>query len=302
MNDRLNDKEFFDIRIGHWHAVLRREFQWRDRNTGKVHCNYVFRIQKRTYESWDTWFEFYTGWRHPNFEYHTAEYEGNRHYLSASIGWGKIYWYFPWRNKKVTEDDVNDPQPVYGFYLYGEGHFFDQLVIYVNKDGHSDTKHIDMPWQLDFYRHSIRLKDGWWTMYEKDRKKAYKKARKTGEKVDWDDRRFWLSDDDESILKKKFKFRYITKNKEVQDTTATCFIEEREWRPKWFAWTGLFKCVSTVLNIQFDDEMGNQRGSWKGGVMGVSAKMTKDEKESLDMESALRRYELDVTRKSDFDR
>lgn len=48
------------------------------------------------------------------------------------------------------------------------------------------------------------------------------------------------------------------------------WIEEREWRPKWLTWTGLFKHTKRYIEIQFEKEVGKEKGSWKGGVMGCS--------------------------------
>ena len=72
-------------------------------------------------------------------------------------------------------------------------------------------------------------------------------------------------------------------------------MEEREWRPKWMRWTKFFRIVRTTLNIEFKDEMGNQRGSWKGGVIGVGCEVTQDEKKNQDFETPLRRYEEKVS-------
>ena len=69
----------------------------------------------------------------------------------------------------------------------------------------------------------------------------------------------------------------------AQETTATCYIEEREWRQRWLSWTSLFNLVHTEVNIQFADEMGNRRGSWKGGTIGVYAPMTKEERTNADI-------------------
>ena len=67
-------------------------------------------------------------------------------------------------------------------------------------------------------------------------------------------------------------------------------------------WTSLFNIVHTEVNIQFADEMGNRRGSWKGGVIGVYAPMTKEERANADIESALRRYEEKVNNTKSLDR
>lgn len=296
----VNEKEYFCYCIGKWRFRFKQNYLWTDKKTGKVHMNKRFSIERIDDKDADGWYKywlnFYTGFHHPCCVYDTVEYEDNRHNMRISIGWGILYIYFPWRNKKVNEEDVNNPEPKYGFYFYGEGKIPDTLVYYRNKNGHNESHSIELPWSYKFYRHSIYLDDGsWWTMLDKERMKARKK-----EKIKFTDPRFYLPEDSELIYKEKHPFTYVTKSGEVQKTTATCFIEEREWRRKWLKWTKLYNLVRTTVSISFDDEMGNERGSWKGGVLGVSAPMTKEEKENKDIVGALRRYEAEVNRIHDY--
>lgn len=287
----IDEKEYFDFHIGKFRFRLKQNYQYTDRYTGKVHMNKRFTIC--TYndnKGFVYWLEFYTGWNKPRFVYDTCGYEDNRHNLSLSLGWGSLWLCFPWRNKKVFEEDVNNPQPKYGFYLYGEGKFFDSFWYYRNKDGRSHAKCIEMPWTLDFYRRSYLTHDGWLDCFESERRKARERGEDTYKHP------YYLYNDDERLIKKEFPFRYVTKSGEVQDTVASCYMEEMEWRPKWLKWTKLFNLVKTSLDIQFKDEMGNQRGSWKGGVMGVSCPVNEEEKKNQDFETPLRKYEKEVNR------
>ena len=285
------EKEYFNFSIGKFHFTLKQNYNYMDCKTGKVYMNKRFSIY--TYNDIDgfqSWVDFYTGWNKLCFVYDTCGYDDNRHSLNVSLGWGSLWLYFPWRNKKVFGEDVNNPQPKYGFYLYGEGKFFDSFWYYKNKNGHSHVKSIDMPWIYDFHRISFLTHDGWFTCLESDRRKARKRGEDTFEYP------YHLRYDDKRLIKKEFPFRYVTKQGEVQDTTATVFMEEREWRPKWLRWTKLFRIVRTTLNIEFKDEMGNQRGSWKGGVIGVGCDVTPEEKKNQDFETPLRRYEEEVNK------
>lgn len=298
----FQEKFIFDFTLFGWRFMLRQNFQYKDMETGKEHYNHVFKIRYEKETPTDyiikDWVVFYTGFSNVECVYDTIDYEDARHRLILSLGWGKLYMHFPWKNKNRDMEDVNNPEPKYGFYLYGDGKFFDSFWYYTNKNGKSDVKCVYMPWSYEFYRHSILLKDGtWWTMLEKERRKARKDGIDT-----WKDRRYHLDDDDESILRRQYPFKYVTKGGEVQETTATCYLEEREWRPKWFMWTGLFKKVRTELAINFCDEMGNQKDTWKGGVIGVGTVVTKEERENADMESALRRYEEKVNNTKEYDR
>lgn len=48
---------------------------------------------------------------------------------------------------------------------------------------------------------------------------------------------------------------------------------EREWRPKWLTWTGLFKTVKWSINVEFDKEIGRGKEDYYGGVVGCSYDM-----------------------------
>jgi len=72
--------------------------------------------------------------------------------------------------------------------------------------------------------------------------------------------------------------------------TATTRIEEREWRfgTGWFRWLSLFRRpkIQRSLDLRFSEEVGPEKGSWKGGTIGHSIAMQPNELH----ESAFRRY------------
>lgn len=67
-----------------------------------------------------------------------------------------------------------------------------------------------------------------------------------------------------------------------EEITATCMIEERQWKrgSGWFKWLSLFwpDMVNRDLDIRFSEETGPRKGSWKGGTVGHSIKMKHGEK------------------------
>lgn len=79
--------------------------------------------------------------------------------------------------------------------------------------------------------------------------------------------------------------------------TATTRIEEREWLfgTGWFKWLSLFRkpMVRRSLSIDFSSEVGERKGSWKGGTLGHGIDMLPGERH----EAAFRRYcdEHDLT-------
>ncbi len=72
--------------------------------------------------------------------------------------------------------------------------------------------------------------------------------------------------------------------------TATCTVEEREWRKGsgWFKWLSWFykPKVSRCLDLDFSAETGPEKGSWKGGITGHGFDMLPGQS----CEDAFRRY------------
>ena len=71
---------------------------------------------------------------------------------------------------------------------------------------------------------------------------------------------------------------------------ATTRIEEREWHfgEGWFKWLSWFRRpkISRSLDLEFSDEVGPEKGSWKGGMIGQGFEMLPGELH----EAAFRRY------------
>ena len=64
-------------------------------------------------------------------------------------------------------------------------------------------------------------------------------------------------------------YRYILKNGTVQERTATIQVETRLWTRYWLPWR-LFR---RSIVVQFNKEVGERAGSWKGGVIGCGYDM-----------------------------
>ena len=71
----------------------------------------------------------------------------------------------------------------------------------------------------------------------------------------------------------QYPYRYVRKNGEVQERIATVYVERRAWRPKCFKWTSLFERVRQSISIDFNEEVGEETGSWKGGCTGCGWEM-----------------------------
>lgn len=73
------------------------------------------------------------------------------------------------------------------------------------------------------------------------------------------------------------KATFRVKDDDGQEVEAKTHIEEREWRlgEGWFKWLSLFCRPKIIrsLEINFNAEVGPEKGSWKGGLTGTSINM-----------------------------
>jgi hypothetical protein len=66
-----------------------------------------------------------------------------------------------------------------------------------------------------------------------------------------------------------FAYSYLLRSGEMQARTATIQEETRYWTRPWLP----YKRLSRSINVEFDAEVGERSGSWKGGVLGCSYEM-----------------------------
>lgn len=69
-------------------------------------------------------------------------------------------------------------------------------------------------------------------------------------------------------------YTYTRKNGEVQHRQATIYVDRMSWRRKWFPF--LVK-VRTSIWVSFNEEIGEEVGSWKGGTTGCGYSMERGE-------------------------
>lgn len=160
----------------------------------------------------------------------------------------------------------------YSVSLSGEGKYDHLQVNYGMRSWDSATEQrwgYFLPWmQWRMVRHTLHNLDGSIFFTEK--------------KGHWDE--YWKAK--ESVPTVKFEFM----DSDGEVIVATCYIEEREWHrgEKWFAWLKHFykPMVSRSLDMSFSKEVGKEKGSWKGGVVGTSIEMIPGE----NPESAFKRF------------
>lgn len=62
-------------------------------------------------------------------------------------------------------------------------------------------------------------------------------------------------------------YAYKLENGTIQLREASVYVERWAWRPKWLQWTRAFESVRQCIEVTFSDEVGERRGSWKGGCI-----------------------------------
>jgi len=194
----------------------------------------------------------------------------------------------PWRQRIVANWDAatverlgrnwywNEHAREYGF-SYGFDGF---LQVFLGPQTHNSTttkmwcKHL--PWtQWRFVRRSLYDLQGghFWT----------EPSRKQVPRDEW-----W--DLQERMRKEVPKAAFLFDDYDGKRITATTHIEEMEWKfgEGWFKWLSLFRKpkVRRSLDIKFSEEVGPEKGSWKGGTTGHGIEMLPGELH----EAAFRRY------------
>lgn len=233
-------------------------------------------IKGKNYEFTPTWSGF-------DIKYHVAGYFDPSPMLQIYFIWGKLFLKLPWkhykrverlRTKKEMRNDklkkLSNPnyklKPVFTKDLYydcdppryGIYYHHDAIWICLGKK----SKSFSMPWDNQWIRTSALRIDGDWEHETKNYK----------DKHFWDDKK-WKN----ILFSETYPYKYITKSGVVQYAMATIGVREREWRWKWFKWLKITRKISRDIDVNFTDEIGERKGSQKGGCTGCGYKMLKGE-------------------------
>lgn len=114
------------------------------------------------------------------------------------------------------------------------------------------AKHKDWPWAYEHMRHEVLRSDGSWVPFvgcwERDKEPDRRKE-------------------------ENFSYAYILKSGEVQHRIAKVSVERLAWRQHWLRWTSWRELVRQSIDVEFDGEVGERTGSWKGGTIGCDYEM-----------------------------
>lgn len=201
------------------------------------------------------------GWKGPrlDIEFPSDWHEHRRAWVRIGIGFLSAAFSFPWR--WTVPDQGQCSGPTYGFYCHG-----DALVIEYGKDTgrRMHKKFLYAPWSWQHVRHDYLNPDG--SVHHTSGKGEYSAPDET---------------------KQQYPYRYVRRSGEVQERIATINGEEMEWRWRWFVKLPRPRLIRRTIDIEFNDEVGERTGSWKGGTTGCSWNW----KHGESMLDALRRME-----------
>lgn len=217
-------------------------------------CFYL--LGKKKCEDNYTGREWYVGWPDWKFEitYQECGYEeGNGELHISLLGWHSVFK-MPWKSKRFPDGDCD--APIWGIMIHDS-----TLWLHYGGNGNMNGGGKFKSWDLPFFtmecvRHQVEcdLGDGKYTLVD------YDKLQKLNDKY------IPLKDNE---LVHKYHYNYVD-NYDGSIVPCTYWIEEREWRRKWFKWCDWFKIVNRYIEIEFDGEVGRDKGSWKGGCTGCS--------------------------------
>lgn len=193
-------------------------------------------------------------------EFPSDWHEHRRAWVHLGFGLFSLNFSFPWA--KTVPDEGQCSGPTYGFYF-----FCDHLVFQWGESkgrGGDPMKFIYMPWSWEHVRHDYLNPDG--SLHHRAGKADYYAPEET---------------------KQRWTYDYFLSSGEVQNRTATINGEEREWRWRWFQWLPWPRLIQRTIHVEFNAEVGERTGSWKGGTLGCSWEWKKGER----MLAALRRME-----------
>lgn len=203
---------------------------------------------------------FYWKWGF-DISYETCGYFDNRPRINLDLFFFSLTLILPFRNKWTDECD----SPKWGVAYHNQ-----TLWIYRggrgNINGGNKWWTMGMPWIPTWYRTSALKKDGIWEheLYnDRSPDPADKNILKRNSKNFYEDK--WKG----ILWEESYPYTYKLESGEIQNRIATVRVEEMEWRLKWFMWLPIGK-IRKSISIDFNEEVGERSGSWKGGCTGCS--------------------------------
>ena len=216
-----------------------------------------FYFLKKKEDDYYTEREWYVGWHSWKFEiaYEECGYEeGNGELHISLFGWHSVFK-MPWKSKRFPYGDCD--APTWGIMIHDN-----TLWLHYGGNGNMNGGGKYKAWHIPFFtwehvRHDVQcdLGDGKLTMVPENKLERHI------------DGKYIPLEENEFVY--KYHYDYTDKY-DGAVIPCTFWVEEREWRRKWFKWCDWkgFKDVRRYIEIKFDAEVGKRKGSWKGGCIG----------------------------------
>ncbi len=196
------------------------------------------------------WLIFYFDWGF-DLSYELCGYFDARHRINIQLLFFRLTLILPIWSKYT--DECSPPE-------WGISYHHQTLWITYGGEGNwqggNKSWAMYMPWQFTWVRTSCLKQDGSW------------EHERPGDRQD-----FFTEKWKGLLWRETYPYVYALRSGEKQLREATLRVEEREWRWNWFQWLPFPRRVRKTIQIDFDDEVGEQTGSWKGGTVGCSYPM-----------------------------
>jgi len=195
-----------------------------------------------------------------------------------------IFLHLPLPRRPVTPDKDGYPR-------YGEQDSWGATLHFGSGLGNAIHAHWGARcriWELPFVnwihvRTEVRRPDGSWAPFVG----SWEEKGAFGDKTtDWRGEPLKDPDGRERLT---FPYRYELRGGDVQTVNAEVSARRDIRRRKWLTWTRFAEWTDNSIDVNFDNEVGERAGSWKGGCLGCGWTMLPGET----MESALRRMETE---------
>ncbi len=205
---------------------------------------------------------FNFGW---NFEicYQIGGYFDNRPRIKIGIIFFHLTLILPFRNK--WKEDCSPPK--WGVAIHNDT-FWIYKGITGSNCGSDRWWAKALPFALKLVRTSMLKKDGCWEHSTPDNNKE-----------------FYLDKWNDILWSEVYPFKYVLKSGETQYRQAAVKVKKMEWRR--IKWLPILNKIKTTIDVEFNEEVGEEAGSWKGGCVGCSYELLPNE----DTFSCLKRLE-----------
>lgn len=209
--------------------------------------------------------EFNWGYFAPRFGFelmlNRGGYFDQRYSIDICLIWGLLSIYLPFKTSIPESCDT----PQYGVQIHHDT-FWIHLGGEMNDWNQCDSKWIT--WELPWFSWVHDSHEVWagheWVKPFQEYSEPYSDNR----------------------LLEKHPYKYTLQSGEVQNRSATVYMERRKWHRKWVPFLPMER---VAIDVTFDAEVGEETGTWKGGCTGCGYEM----KEGETMLQTLRRMEAE---------